>query len=98
MLVVEGVGVARGELNHLLDASLWVQSDRAETDRRNAGRVAAGEMTPSDFAAWMAEEVPFQAGQRSWERANLIVTGTPGLAHDPSTELVVADPPGREPD
>lgn len=97
MLVVEGVGAARGQLSHLLDASLWVQSDLAEADRRNAGRVAAGEMTPSDFAAWMTEEVPFQAGQRSWERANLIVTGTPGLAHDPSTELVVADPPGREP-
>jgi hypothetical protein len=54
-------------------------------------------MTPSDFAAWMTEEVPFQAGQRTWERSSLIVTGTPGLAHDPSTELVVADPPGREP-
>jgi hypothetical protein len=39
----------------------------------------------------MAEEVPFVADQRPWERALLTVSGTPGLRHDPSTEVVVAD-------
>jgi hypothetical protein len=38
----------------------------------------------------MAEERPFLAADRPWERAGLVVAGTPGLPHDPATELVVA--------
>jgi hypothetical protein len=91
LLVVEGVGSSRRALAHLLDASLWVQSDLAETDRRNAVRVQAGEISPADFASWMAEESRFLAADRPWERAGLIVAGTPSLPHDPATELVVAD-------
>ena len=41
----------------------------------------------------MAEELPFLAADRPWERARLVVAGTPPLGHDPRTELVVADPP-----
>jgi hypothetical protein len=41
----------------------------------------------------MAEERPFLAADRPWERARLVVAGTPPLGHDPRTELVVADPP-----
>ena len=55
--------------------------------------VAAGEMSPADSDSWMAEELPFLAADRPWERAGLVMAGTPPLAHDPSTELVVADPP-----
>lgn len=44
---------------------------------------------------WMAEEMPFLAGQRPWERADLIACGTPETPFDPLTELVVAPPPGR---
>jgi hypothetical protein len=91
LLVVEGVGSSRRALAHLLDASLWVQSDLAETDRRNAVRVQAGEISPADFASWMAEESRFLAADRPWERAGLIVAGTPALPHDPATELVIAD-------
>jgi RimJ/RimL family protein N-acetyltransferase len=42
----------------------------------------------------MAEEVPFLADQRPWERADLVVCGTPRTAFDPATELLVAPPPG----
>jgi hypothetical protein len=91
LLVVEGVGSSRRALAHLLDASLWVQSDLAETNRRNALRVQAGEISQADFASWMAEESRFLAADRPWERAGLIVAGTPSLPHDPATELVVAD-------
>jgi hypothetical protein len=93
LLVVEGVGSSRRALAHLLDASVWVQSDLDEVDRRNAARVQAGEISPAGFDSWMAEEFPFLAADRPWERATLIVAGTPPLPHDPGTELVVADPP-----
>ena len=36
----------------------------------------------------MAEEVPFLAGRRPWERADLISCGTPEIPHDSGTELV----------
>jgi hypothetical protein len=41
----------------------------------------------------MAEEEPFLADQRPWERADLIVAGTPPISFDPATQLVVAVPP-----
>jgi hypothetical protein len=75
----------------LIDGILWVRSDLGEIERRNSARVAAKEISPPDFESWMAEEVPFVADQRPWERALLTVSGTPGLRHDPSTEVVVAD-------
>ena len=77
LLIVEGVGSSRQELAHLLDASVWVQADLDEIDRRNAVRVQAGEISPAAFDSWMAEELPFLAADRPWER----------------TELVMADPP-----
>jgi hypothetical protein len=40
----------------------------------------------------MAEEIPFNTAQRTWERANLIVCGTPQIPCDPVTEIVVAEP------
>ena len=71
LLVVEGVGSSRRDLAHLLDASVWVQSDLAELERRDAVRVQAGEIAPADYASWMAEEFPFLAVDRPWERADL---------------------------
>lgn len=32
---------------------------------------------------WMAQELPFQAAQRPWERADLVVAGTPTIALAP---------------
>jgi hypothetical protein len=43
----------------------------------------------------MAEEVPFNTAQRTWERADLIVRGTPEIAFDPVIEIVVAEPRSR---
>jgi hypothetical protein len=43
-----------------------------------------------DWQAWMAEEVPFIADQRSWERADVVTCGTPEISLDPDTEVVVA--------
>jgi hypothetical protein len=52
--------------------------------------------SPPDDAAWMAEEIPFNTDQRTWERADLIVCGTPQIPYDPATEIVVAEPRSRE--
>ena len=104
LLVVEGDGAGRREVSHLLDALIWVQSDEREAAGRQAGREI--DRPPEDLAnapvngmtfdndGWMAEEIPFNAGQRTWERADVVVCGTPEIAWDPATEVVVAPPPG----
>lgn len=75
LVIVEGVGAGRRELAHLLDGVVWVETDRAVTGRRDAARMAAGEIDRATYDSWMAEEVPFVAGQRTWERAFAIVDG-----------------------
>jgi len=90
LLVVEGVGVARAELAPLFDIVVWVQSDEDEIDRRNARRIAAGEISGSLFDMWMAEEIPFLAAERPWERADLVVAGTSPIPHDPAREIVLS--------
>jgi hypothetical protein len=103
LLVIEGDGAGRREVADLIDALIWVQSDEREAERRRlardrdpdafdlASRAPGG--TPPDHAAWMAEEIPFNAAQRTWERADVIVCGTPEIPCDPVTEIVVAPPP-----
>jgi len=56
-------------------------------------RIAVGETTPADRRAWMAEEEPFLLDGRAWERASVIVAGTPELPHDPEAEAVAANSP-----
>jgi hypothetical protein len=41
----------------------------------------------------MAEEISFNTAQRTWERAGIIICGTPQISSDPSTEIVIAPPP-----
>jgi pantothenate kinase len=81
LLVLEGVGAARAELADLVDLAVWVQSDREVARERGLERDVAG------WDEWQAEEVPFLARDRPWERADVIVAGT-GLA--PAGELLVA--------
>jgi hypothetical protein len=95
VLIVEGVGAARRDLARLVDAAVWVQSDERDTERRNLARVGGPDGSPTlrDHLEWMAEEVPFLAGQRPWERVDLVACGTPRIPCDPATEFVVAPPP-----
>jgi energy-coupling factor transporter ATP-binding protein EcfA2 len=76
LLIVEGVGSGRRELAHLLDGVVWVETPRAVIDRRDAERIATGEVSQAVYELWMAEEDPFVAEQRTWERAFAIVDGT----------------------
>jgi hypothetical protein len=97
LLIIEGVGAARRECARLIDAAIWVQADERETERRNLVRVGqpGGSPTVQRMRDWLAEEIPFLADQRPWERASLIACGTPKIPFDPATELVVAPPLAR---
>jgi hypothetical protein len=102
LLVVEGVGAGRLEVTHLTDALIWVQADDRETERRAVARdrdpdsidmaniPADGPPAEVRHREWMAEEIPFNTVQRTWERADVIVCGTPEIPCDPVTEIVVA--------
>jgi hypothetical protein len=105
LLVIEGDGAGRLEVAHLIDALIWVQSDEREAERRRLVRdrnPSALDVVnfppdglPLDHEGWMAEEIPFNAAQRSWERADIVVCGTPEIPYDPVREIVVGPPPGR---
>jgi hypothetical protein len=97
LLIIEGVGAARRESAHLTDAAIWVQADERETERRNLARVGqpGGPRSVQDLRDWMAEEIPFLADERPWERASLIACGTPQIPYDPAAEIVVAPPPAQ---
>ena len=97
LVIVEGAGAARGELMHLVDAVVWVQSDMAEAQRRGIERDGGDEAAVSFWHLWMAEELPFMARQRPWTRANVIVAGTPSCPHDPASEVVIAYADRRPP-
>ena len=81
-LLVEGVGAARASLARLADLVVWVQSDRTLARTRGLARDASyGTRTPAEAEAfwdeWMTEEEPYLAADRPWERAHLVVLGTP---------------------
>jgi len=93
LVVVEGVGSSRRSLMPMLDAAVWVQSDVVEARRRGLERDAAKGEDPAFWDEWDAAEVPFLADDRPWERADLLVCGTPeltGIPFDPATDLLVA--------
>ena len=56
LVVVEGVGAGRAELTDLLDAAVWVQSDRVVARERGIAR-DGGDVTGWD--EWQSEELPF---------------------------------------
>jgi hypothetical protein len=94
LLVIEGDGAGRKEVAHLIDALIWVQSDEREAERRVHARIGKPNEAPTlwHHREWMAEEIPFNFAQRTWERADVIVCGTPQIPCDPVTEIVLAPP------
>jgi hypothetical protein len=94
LLVIEGDGAGRKEVAHLIDALIWVQSDEREAERRVHARIGKPNEAPTlwHHREWMAEEIPFNIAQRTWERADVIVCGTPQIPCDPVTEIVLASP------
>jgi hypothetical protein len=87
LVVIEGVGAGRASLAAHVDAVIWVQSDLDVAERRSLARVEAGEIGAAGYEGWTSEEVPFQARERTWERADLVVSGS-STVEDP-TEIIV---------
>lgn len=54
--------------------------------------IAAGETDAEVSERWMREERPFIADPRPWERASVLVCGTPDLPHAWNTDVLVALP------
>ncbi|MBO0706901.1 MAG: hypothetical protein J2P44_00960 [Candidatus Dormibacteraeota bacterium] len=92
LLLLEGVGASRRELRGFLDGALWVQTDLDEALARDRVRVAAGEIGPEAYEAWMAEETEFIADQRPWEHANLVIAGSSCDVPMQPNEVLVAEP------
>ena len=92
LLIIEGVGASRRSLQPYLDASIWVQSDDEEARRRGILRDGGDQAAVSFWEEWDEAERPFLADDRPWERAAIVVCGTPeltGVPHDPRTEVLV---------
>lgn len=83
LVVLEGVGSGRGDLEPWRDGLIWVQSDFAETERRGIARdIELGvngdpAASVAFWRSWMAEEIPFLQEDRPWDRAGVVVCGTP---------------------
>ena len=98
LVLIEGVGAGRRALAPHLDAVVWVQSDFGEAERRGIARdIVQGvngdpEASTRFWHEWMAAELAFVEEQRQWERACVVVAGTPTRAHG-SAEIVLAPPP-----
>ena len=96
LLVVEGVGAGQRQLGPVVDAVVWVQSDPVEAGRRGVARdVASGvngdeEQTVAFWHEWAAQELPFLAEERPWERACVVVLGTPPPELPPEEVLLAA--------
>jgi uridine kinase len=89
---LEGTGVVREELAGWIDASIWVQGDLDEQERRLVARDGDSAEQRRQVAEWLAEELPFMRREQPWRNATVVVAGTTGVPHDPDTEVVVAPP------
>jgi hypothetical protein len=90
---IEGTGIIRAEFAPWLDASIWVQGDLDEQERRLVARDGDSAAQRRHVAAWLAEELPFMLREQPWRRASVVVAGTTELPHDPGTEIVIAVSP-----
>ena len=89
MVIVEGVGAGRRELEHLVDGLAWVQSDGVESRCRGIQRDGGTPAAEAFWDDWAAQEVRFLADQRPWERAVVIICGTPVIPHDTTRDMIV---------
>lgn len=90
---VEGSGIIRAEFARWLDASIWVQGDLDEQERRLVARDGDSAQQRRQVDEWLAEELPFMLRERPWRAATVVLDGTSVLAHDPATEVVSGQRP-----
>ncbi|HTD17147.1 MAG TPA: hypothetical protein VK673_18325 [Chthoniobacterales bacterium] len=90
LVIVEGVGASRTEVMPWIDCALWVQSGLEEAERRGIARDGGTEGARDFWREWGAQEFDFLQRQRPWERATVIVNGTPTQPYDQSNEIMLA--------
>jgi uridine kinase len=91
-LLIEGVGASQPSLRSAYAMIIWVETDEPTRLARDQTRLTAGEMTPDDYASWMAEENAYTVSHRPWEHADLLISAPTLLsesnaASDPRAEL-----------
>jgi pantothenate kinase len=86
---VEGTGIIREEFAPWIDASIWVQGDLDEQERRLVARDGDSAAQRQHIAAWLAEELPLMLREQPWTTATVVVAGTTELDVDPDTEIVI---------
>jgi uridine kinase len=77
---VEGTGVIRAELAAWFDASIYVQGDLDEQERRLVARDGDSPEQREHVANWLREELPFLAREQPWARATLVLADLDGWA------------------
>jgi uridine kinase len=87
---VEGTGIIREDLAPWIDASIWVQGDLDEQERRLVARDGDSAAQQRHVAAWLAEELPFLRREQPWRKATIVVAGTSD--HDEVTVATGAEP------
>jgi uridine kinase len=78
-VIIEGVGSSQESVRPELDVIIWVETPQSVRESRDAARVAAGEISATSYANWMAEENAYMTAERPWEHADLIVDGNASL-------------------
>jgi hypothetical protein len=90
LVIVEGCGAARRDLMPWIDVVVWVQSDTQKAKARGLVRDGGTAEVEAFWEEWMAEEFPFFAQDRPWERADNIASGMPELDYEPASQAVVS--------
>ena len=89
LVIVEGVGANRLEMNTWVSASVWVSADMTESKHRGIIRDGGAEDAELFWNEWMAEEIPFLQHHQPWSRSTFIVNGTPKICANPNRNVLV---------
>jgi uridine kinase len=87
LLVVDGVTSADREVDQWASLRIWVETTNAV--RLDRGIDRDGEALRDRWLDWMRWEREHFAAERTRDRADLVVDGSPGVPHDPAREIVV---------
>ena len=86
-VIVEGVGSSRMAFRPYLHAAIWIETRRAVRLARGLAR--DGEAMLGQWEQWMAEEDRYISRERPDLRADLVVSGSPTVAHNAEREVEV---------
>ena len=89
---IEGTGIIRQELAQWIDASIWMQGDLDEQERRLVARAGNCPAQQEHIAEWLREELPFLLRELPWEKATIIVAGTSQLRETTRATTVATRP------